>query len=242
MAAEKYLKVIKEGRNLMKIVLLPGLDGTGNLFEPFVNALPKTIETQVISYETDIKQSYKELVEFVATKLPNEEFILVAESFSGPIAYEIALLKPDFLKSLILVATFLENPHPVLLNLLNFLPSSLILSMPIPNSLIKVFFLGSSAKKETIDLFIRSIKRVSPNVISFRLREILQLQKSNKPCDIKTIYIQATNDSLVPDRCFEAVQKVFQSINVKRVVGPHFILQANPQPCAEILMQEVLAK
>lgn len=226
----------------MKIVLLPGLDGTGNLFEPFVNALPKNIETQIISYETDIKQSYKELVEFVATELPSEEFILVAESFSGPIAYQIALLKPDFLKSLILVATFLENPHPILLNLFNFFPSSLMLSMPIPNTLIKIFFLGDSAKKETIDLFKRSIKSVSSNVLSFRLKEILKLRKSNQSCGIKTIYIQATNDRLVPDRCLEALQKTFQNINVKRVVGPHFILQANPQSCVEILIQELAEK
>jgi len=223
----------------MKIVLLPGLDGTGDLFAPFVNALPKNIETQIISYDTDIKQSYKELVEYVVTELPNEEFILVAESFSGPIAYQIALLKPNFLKSLILVATFLENPHPILLHLVNFLPSSLMLSMPIPNSLIKIFFLGAFAKKETIDLFKMVIKRVSPDVFSFRLREISELQESNQSCNIKTIYIQAANDRLVPDRCFEALQRVFQNINVKRVDGPHFILQANPQACVDILIQAV---
>jgi hypothetical protein len=34
----------------MKIVLLPGLDGTGILFKPFIEALPNGIDVLVISY------------------------------------------------------------------------------------------------------------------------------------------------------------------------------------------------
>jgi hypothetical protein len=34
----------------MKLILLSGLDGTGKLFAAFIEALPKTIETQVVSY------------------------------------------------------------------------------------------------------------------------------------------------------------------------------------------------
>lgn len=223
----------------MKIVLLPGLDGTGELFEPFVNSLPGNLKIQIISYKRHSKQSYKELVDFVITQLPNEEFILIAESFSGPIAYQVALSKPCFLKSLILVATFLENPRPVLLYLFNLLPISRILRMPIPTLLIKIFFLGNTAKKDTIDMFKNTIKSVSPSVISFRLQEISKLQNKYQSSDIKVIYIQATNDKLIPNGCLKGVQKVFKNISVQRIIGPHFILQANPKMCAEVIIREV---
>ena len=42
----------------MKVVLLPGLDGTGILFKPFIEALPKNIETLVVSYPRTKKQKY----------------------------------------------------------------------------------------------------------------------------------------------------------------------------------------
>jgi hypothetical protein len=39
----------------MKVVLLPGLDGTGILFKPFIEVLSSEIIVQVISYPTEKK-------------------------------------------------------------------------------------------------------------------------------------------------------------------------------------------
>lgn len=78
----------------MKVVLLPGLDGTGILFKPLTDVLSKDIDYLVISYPADRNLNYQELVEYVMGQLPKEDFILVGESFSGPIAYQIALRKP----------------------------------------------------------------------------------------------------------------------------------------------------
>lgn len=220
----------------MKIVLLPGLDGTGELFKPLIEALPSSIKVKIINYDLDKEQSYDELTKYVISLLPQEDFILLAESFSGNIAYNIALTKPTHLKSLILAATFLENPRPLLLR---FIPSSRIFNLPIPSLLIKIFFLGFSAKNETIDLFKRSIKKVSPNVIFHRLKEIRQLKTIGKKLDIRTTYIQASNDKLVPRKSLDNWQKVCSSLNVFKVSGEHLILQANPIRCAEIIVEEV---
>ena len=109
----------------MKLVLLPGLDGTGKLFAPLLEALPSSIKIQTVTYDLNKEQSYSELIKYVKSTLPQEEFVLLAESFSGPIAYQIALSQPKQLKALILVATFLENPRPLLLK---FIPNSNILA------------------------------------------------------------------------------------------------------------------
>ncbi|HEC27635.1 MAG TPA: alpha/beta hydrolase [Gammaproteobacteria bacterium] len=223
----------------MKVVLLPGLDGTGILFKPLTDALSKDIDTMVISYPPDLNMSYRELVEFVMGQLPKEEFILVGESFSGPIAYQIALLKPKTIKSVIFVATFLENPRRYFLNLSRLLPKNFILTMPIPDFIVRYFILGSAVDRQVINLYKQTIKKRSPSVLSFRLNEISKLSASKEPCDLRAIYIQATNDLLVPGSCVEVFKKVFKRLNVFRVRGSHFILQTNPIACAEIIENEI---
>lgn len=39
--------------SVRKLVLLPGMDGTGELFAGFVTALPDTFETTTIKYPSD---------------------------------------------------------------------------------------------------------------------------------------------------------------------------------------------
>lgn len=223
----------------MKVILLPGLDGTGALFKPFMEALPNDVETLLISYPPHLKLNYKELVEFVFSHLPKENFILVGESFSGPVAYQLALRKPENLKLLIFVATFLVNPQPFLLSLARLLPGSYILSRPIPNFIVKRFLFGKGANKQIIGLFEQNIKQVSAGVLSFRLQEIAKLGKSHQPCEIKATYIQATDDKLVPKKCVQSFKNMFNNINIYQVEGPHFILQTQPLACAKIVVNEI---
>ncbi len=73
--------------NDLKLFLLPGLDGTGLLFEPLLKELPKECIAEVISYPFDQPQTFEQHVKHVVGKLPeNEPIALLAESFSGPVA------------------------------------------------------------------------------------------------------------------------------------------------------------
>ena len=91
----------------MLIILLPGMDGTGSLFYPFTRCLPKHVETKIISYSSQQPLSYRQLEEYVISQLPaTGEYILVAESFSGPIAIKIAGRANGGLKAVVLVASF----------------------------------------------------------------------------------------------------------------------------------------
>ena len=224
----------------MKVVLLPGLDGTGILFKPFIEALPKNVETLVISYPKNKKQNYGELVSFVIAQLPEEDYILVGESFSGNIAYQIALSNPKHLKSIIFVASFLSSPRPLLLILLNLLPTKILFSVSPPKFIIKTFMLGVSAKNNIIQLFLEALKQVSPDVLSFRLKEIKKLQLSSQPCEIKATYIQATNDYLVPSKSVANFKKLFSNLSISKVSGPHFILQSKPVECGKIVENQHL--
>ena len=215
----------------MKIVLLPGLDGTGDLFEPILNELPKNIDVTVIKYNNSKKQTYKELVEYVATQLPKDDFILVAESFSGYIAYKIGLKRFKNLKHIVFVATFLTNPRAIMLNLI----PSFIFRLRIPKLIIKWLFLGFNTDKNIINLFQKTINNVASDIIKFRLQEIKKLKPTNNKLNLPTTYIQATQDYLVPTESLKDFQKLCQNLKVYQIRGKHLIVQSNPKDCAKII-------
>lgn len=229
----------------MKIVLLPGLDGTGLLFRPLLDALPEHLDVLIISYPNE-KLSYSALVTYVLERLPTEDYVLVGESFAGNIVYQIAKTKPVHLKSIIFVATFLTSPRPVLLKLFNVLPSYLLSIKP-AKIIVKLFMLGFSIDDKTIHLFLESLKKVPADVLSFRLREIEKLNLAKlshdidniENCEIRTTYIQATNDYLVPVRNSEYFKRVCSNLTIIPVLGPHFVLQAKPNECAEIIKNQL---
>ncbi len=70
----------------LKLVLLPGMDGTGELFAEFVAALAGEFETETVRYPTERCLSYAELENFVRAACPiSGPFLLLAESFSTPL-------------------------------------------------------------------------------------------------------------------------------------------------------------
>jgi len=73
----------------MKVVVLPGLDGTGALLTPFCDALPAGLVGQGISYPVQFT-SYDDIFDWLTDRLPTEEFLIVAESFSGPLGIRFA--------------------------------------------------------------------------------------------------------------------------------------------------------
>jgi pimeloyl-ACP methyl ester carboxylesterase len=222
----------------MRIVLLPGMDGTGELFAPLLEKLPLAIKCAVISYEKDKKQSYKELVEYVHNLLPtNEDYIIVAESFSGPIAFELAKNNDPNLKSIIFVASFLSSPNP-LLSVVKWLPLSILFKAPIPTQFVKKYLLGVEINDDLISKFRNILGEINTNVLSYRLRQMASLELGSHKLEVRAIYLQATDDKLVSENSFTNFKLSMENLRVILVPGPHFLLQANPTACAAIIEEE----
>ena len=220
----------------MKLILLPGMDGTGKLFQPFINELPDEIDCSVISYPDNECLSYKELESFVLDKLPkDEDFVLLAESFSGPVGYLLAKRNLANMKGIIFVATFLQNPNKPLVNLVKLLPLSILLSLPIPDFIIKHFFLGKSPDNQTVILFNDVIKNTNHKIISCRINEISKPSLNLEKITIKSFYIQALNDKLVPPNNMNSFTEISDSLKTIKVDGPHFILQTRAKKCAALV-------
>jgi hypothetical protein len=79
---------------LPKLILLPGMDGTGELFKYLQEALLDEFDVKVVRYPTDRNLSYSQLMRFVDSAAPvSEPYVLVAESFSTPLAILYARVK-----------------------------------------------------------------------------------------------------------------------------------------------------
>ena len=165
--------------------------------------------------------------------MPQGDFILVAESFSGYIAYKIALLNLPNLISIVFVASFLEPPKPLLLKVTSFLPMRLIFSLPLPKFIIKQFLLGKNASDDLMHLVRTSIKKVKPEVLAYRL-SLMNNIVADTPIALNVTYLQASNDKLVAKRCFNKFQQLFRQVNLQQIKGSHFLLQVQPKLCALI--------
>ena len=79
----------------MRLLLLPGMDGTGLLFEPLVKALPPSLTARVVAYPPDQLLGYNELLQLVQKSAEEGgDFVVVGESFSGPLALMLAARRP----------------------------------------------------------------------------------------------------------------------------------------------------
>ena len=225
----------------MQLILLPGMDGTGILFKPFIDELPQDLAVNPISYPDNEHLNYQQLADLVRKSLPiEEEFIIVAESYSGPVAYLLVQENIPNLKSIVFVTTFLRSPRPLLLKILATLPLEFLFSFAVPHFIVKRLLFGLNAKNENISLFYKAMEKPNPRVLAERLRDISNLSIHLKQLNVRAAYIQAKEDKLVPSSNASAFIKCFKTLNVYQISGPHFLLQSNPQECARIVLEEII--
>jgi pimeloyl-[acyl-carrier protein] methyl ester esterase len=219
-------------RPRLRLVLLPGLDGTGMLFRAFLRTLDPVIRTAVVSYPPDQDIDYAGLETVARASLPAQEpFVVLAESFSGPIAIAIAASRPAGLRGLILSCSFASNPRPLLAPfrwLVRFLP---VRAAPV--RLLALSALGRFATPALRTEFTEALSRVSPSVIRGRLRTVLGVDVSAllNRIDAPVLYLRASGDRLVPGSAshrFSAMPR----IRFVEIEAPHFLLQARPSEAA----------
>jgi pimeloyl-[acyl-carrier protein] methyl ester esterase len=226
----------------MELVFLPGLDGTGLSYGPLGEVMPENARVTVVHYPADQKLSFGELVQCTYEQLPrNKPLILIAESFSGPIAISLASSFPSHIKGIVFCATFMKFARPFLLATAKYLPLLSLLRRPAPDFLLYFVCGGRPFSDKLLPLFRQIEKLVKPEVMAHRIR---MLHGIDATADARTLrlpccYIQGARDKLIPVRCVVPFKKYLPGLIVKSVDGPHGILQAQPEKCAEIIMEFV---
>lgn len=94
-----------------KLIFLPGMDGSGHMYESLIQCLADEYECTVISLSQTGDQSYEKQARAISEQIANDKVVLFAESYSGYIALLVSQLKPDHVKHIIFAASFISNPN-----------------------------------------------------------------------------------------------------------------------------------
>ncbi len=219
------------------LVLLPGLDGTGKLFAELLKALDLGVSAQVVRYPPDVPLSYDELETLVRAALPSRgAFVLLGESFSGPLAIRIAARPPPGLAGLILSVTFASNPFPRLAwarRLAAFLPLK-----SLPRWLRAPLMWGSASPSRAPRQSERAMAGVAAGVIRGRIAALLAVDETARLAEISvpTLVLCATRDRVVSKAATEKIMRGIAHARRVDVDGPHLLLQTCPQECAAAVL------
>ena len=209
------------------IVLLPGMDGTGRLFEPLIAALGPAFSVLVVRYPEHEVLDYDSLAAIARRSLPADgDFILLGESFSGPIAVKLAASKPPGLVGLVLCCTFVRNPRPALAparGLLRYAPVGLL-----PGAVLSALLLGRFATASLRAAVKSAVAMVADAVLKERLNDVISVDMTAElsGLNIAVLYLQASHDSLVPAEAGRHIMEVYPRTQLLRLAGPHCLLQA----------------
>ena len=225
---------------LTTLVLLPGLDGSGDFFDALCRQLPPQWRTHVVPYPGDRPLSYSELARFVLAALPDDgPFVLVAESFSGPVAIQVAAARPAGLVGVVLCATFARNPRPILRPLLGLTRWAPVRVAPM--GILSRWLLGAEADASWAERIRQAMNKCSAAVLRARAWEVLSVDVRSQLADIRVpvLYLQAARDRVVPAAALGDMLRVLPGIQAARIDGPHFLLQTRSEPCVEQIVDFV---
>lgn len=215
----------------MRLVLLPGLNGSSRLFDPLLAQL-KEVSLQIIELPGQGPQDYSSLANAVAEQLPiTDPFVLLGESFSGPLAYRLALKNPNSLKGLIFAASFLQSPHPLTVLASRLPMPKMLLSH---SRLLRMFCIGD-AQPAILQLLQREIRDMPSALIKVRLKNLAELNRPEQQIVIPALHLWPTRDRLVSHAAATSLASGCNNLRRERIEGPHFLLQSRPQACAMII-------
>lgn len=219
----------------MQLVLLPGMDGTGKLFEPLLESLPATIPAVVVGYPTDKALDYEGLLPLVKATVPKGPFVVVGESFSGPLALMLASCRPPGLRGVVLCATFVRPPMSILKKLGCFVRPWMFRIQPL--WLLSFVLLGRHGFGKLGRQLRSAVRSVSAYAFAERARAVagVDVTAELKTCEAPILYLQAAGDMVVGRRCWELVRSVRSDAELKVLPGPHLVLQVSAREAAATL-------
>jgi pimeloyl-[acyl-carrier protein] methyl ester esterase len=211
----------------MRIVILPGLDGTDLLLARFIELVPVGFTATVMPLPDDPADDYESLSCALASRLRDyAPCHLVAESFSGPVGIRIASRHPDIVNGLTLVASFASSPAPWIAR---WLPWSLIFRISLPYAVARYFFVG--ANYELAGRFRDAIRQTSSATLTKRIHCLLNVDVCSELASLRcpVRYLRPKCDRLVPAHVLRTILDANGNVIVHEIDGPHLILQTRPE-------------
>jgi pimeloyl-ACP methyl ester carboxylesterase len=203
------------------------MDGTGDLFARFVDEVG--LKTQVVRYPTTRILGYEDLENLVISELPSDEpYVLLGESFSGPIAIAIAARRPPLLRGVVLCCSFATNPRPALAPLrvlVKWLPDR-----P-PLAPLERFLAGRFRSPQIREALARALAQVSPAALRARMSAVIgvDVALALSSISVPLLYLRGLEDRVVPASACQVILDKVPRAKVVDLVAPHFLLQTVPK-------------
>jgi pimeloyl-[acyl-carrier protein] methyl ester esterase len=224
-AAGPHAAVATCPRPLPEIVLLPGLDGTGIAFRSLREALPE-FQSRIVDYPRE-GSGYPRLLEQVRARLPIENpYLLVGESYAGPLVVSIAAARPANLLGIVLCATFLSCPRPLLGSLRSLL--RVLPARRLPARWLAPLLLGKYATPQHCALIDETLAAASPRAMLRRLHDVasVDVTAEARRVEVPALYLRALGDRLVPRPAGERIRATMAGVELVELPAPHLLLQA----------------
>jgi pimeloyl-ACP methyl ester carboxylesterase len=214
------------------VILLPGTDGTAAFFSGLTKALETECEVRCLTYPQTGDQSYAALGQLLLPQIPTDrDYVLLGESFGGPLAVWLATQATRPPVKLILGATFAASPFGLLGRAVSPL-IPLARFIPLRRWQIRLMlFNGGHAAWAT---------RIFDKTYGLDRRTLLARVISVLTCDMRgalasfngpVLCLNAAKDRLLPPWLPRHISKQ-DNIRVIDLSLPHMMFQAAPQSLA----------
>ena len=217
-----------------KLVLLPGMDGTGDLFGDFIAALPSSFETVTARYPPDKSLTFRELQELVRAICPDTGPLVVLYASGNSIRSN----ETANLQGLVLCAGFATSPVLGWKRWIVSLTAPLFLSRALPQSAIRTFLLDRGSPPHLVEQVRQAISSVNAAVLSQRLGDILACDVQTELAGVKVpiLYIRGNQDRIVGLSSLKTIQAIKSRTSVLALDAPHLLLQQEPRKSADAVM------
>ena len=213
---------------------LPGLDGTTRMLRGFLAAARDAgfTDARAVAYPPDRPLDYAALETLARAALPSAPFVLVGESFSGPIALRIAADPPPQLRGLVLSTTFARAPVPLPAA---FAPFARWMPVHGAPAAARAALLLGRWRTPALDADLRaSLHAVAPDVLRARAAATLRVDARDAlpRIALPTLSLRARHDRLLQASTARTLHAGIAGIEVAEFDGPHLLLQTRTEACA----------
>jgi len=173
------------------------------------------------------------LTEELDLETSNNKFILIAESFSSPLALMLNNLFPNKIGAIILGAGFCKTPINPIFGLLPLTPIFLIKP---PRNIIHYFLTGSNSSNILTEHVCDTISNIPAKILSERLKSVLSLEDPINDLSAKktpTLILQSQTDALISPKAQRYLEKRLTHAKVHWIDSSHLIFQTEPKICAK---------
>lgn len=215
----------------MPLLFLPGMDGSGALWGPLLDALGGAADgAELARYPTNVGR-YDALLDAIATT--REPTLVVAESFGGPLAIRLAA-RDASVSGLVLIASFARGPR-----LARW--TSAFAGMaphPPPRFALRAAMLGGHRLEPIERALADAIAAVEPAAMRTRIREVAHVDVRPELASLRIpiVWVDAARDRLLG-----APEPSRDAGRVITIDGPHLLAQVRPREVAASIVEHLAA-